>query len=212
MEHYKTSIDAFNKLASGYQERFMDLDLYNDSYDRFIELINKNDAKILDVGCGPGNISRYLLSKEPNYKILGIDMAPNMIELAKKNNPSAEFKILDCLKLNELNKKFDGIICGFCMPYLSKEDCWKLIAQSATALNENGILYLSVIEDDPAKSGFEMSSNGEAKAYVYYHEEKYLTNCIRENLFKISDTIHIPYQKHDGIIQTHLIFISKRLR
>jgi 2-polyprenyl-3-methyl-5-hydroxy-6-metoxy-1,4-benzoquinol methylase len=208
MEHYKESIDTFNKLASGYQEKFMDVQLYNDSYDRFIKLIEQPNAKILDVGCGPGNISRYLLSKQPEYKILGIDLAPNMIELAKKNNPTAEYKVMDCLRLNALNEKFDGIICGFCMPYLSKEDCSKLISQSVSALNKNGILYLSVIEDDPLKSGFEMSSTGEARAYVYYHEERYLVDCIHENSLRLVDTIRVGYTKGDGTVQVHLILIA----
>ncbi len=34
---------------------------------------------------------KFILSKYPKYKIDGFDMAPNMIELAKTNNPAAKF-------------------------------------------------------------------------------------------------------------------------
>ena len=209
MEHYKESIHTFNHLAQGYQDKFMNVEIYNDSYNSLIKHIKNSGAKILDAGCGPGNISRYLLQKEPGYQILGIDMAPKMIELAQNNNPGAKFKIWDCLKLDELNEKFDSIICGFCMPYLSGEECALLIKQSASVLNTNGVFYCSVIEDDPIKSGYEMSSNGESKAYVYYHEEKYLLNALQKSSIHVLETTRIPYSKNDGNIQTHLVLIGR---
>lgn len=32
--HYKETFEIWNKVASLYQEKFMNLDLYNDSYDK----------------------------------------------------------------------------------------------------------------------------------------------------------------------------------
>jgi len=75
----------FNKYASNYQDRYMNLELYADTLDTFIDILKKDDAKILDAGCGPGNISRYLLDRCPGLKILGIDISENMIALARKN-------------------------------------------------------------------------------------------------------------------------------
>src|SRR5690606_4608879 len=95
---------------------------------------------------GPGNITRYLLAKRPDFTIDAIDIAPNMIELAKQNNPTANFEVMDCRGIAGISKKYDGIICGFCMPYLSKSDCGQLIADSANLLKDNGILYFSTIE------------------------------------------------------------------
>jgi trans-aconitate methyltransferase len=57
--------------------------------------ITKQDADILELACGPGNITQYIISKRSDFKILGTDLAPNMIELAKINNPSAQFQLLD---------------------------------------------------------------------------------------------------------------------
>jgi hypothetical protein len=41
-----------------------------------------------------------------------------MIQLAEQNNPTATFKVLDALKIHELNDLFDAIIVGFCCPIL----------------------------------------------------------------------------------------------
>ena len=105
MDRYKETFDTWNKVASIYQDKFMDMALYNDTYDYICNSIAKPKAKLLEIGCGPGNITKYLLSKRPDFDIFGIDIAPNMIELAKKNNPTANFDIMDSRQINNLNQK-----------------------------------------------------------------------------------------------------------
>src|SRR5690606_3808601 len=100
----------------------------------------------LEIGCGPGNITKYLLSKKPDFDILGIDIAPNMVELAKQNNPTAHFALMDCRQINQLDTKFDGIIGGFCLPYLTRVESEKLISDASDLLNDNGLIYLSFVE------------------------------------------------------------------
>ena len=56
MDKYKETFKTWNKVASLYEDKFMDLDLYNNTYDYFCELV-KDNAKILEIGCGPGNIT-----------------------------------------------------------------------------------------------------------------------------------------------------------
>src|SRR5690606_1929583 len=95
MNPNQETFDTWNKVAEIYQDKFMDMDFYNESYDFFCDSIPKSNAKLLEIGCGPGNITRYLLSKRADFEIFGIDIAPNMIELAKQNNPTAKFEIMD---------------------------------------------------------------------------------------------------------------------
>ena len=99
MDRYQETFQTWNKVAKLYQEKFMPLELYNESYNILLEQIKNKKANILEVGCGPGNITKYLLSKNPNFIIKGIDIAPNMIALAKINNPLARFEIMDIKKL-----------------------------------------------------------------------------------------------------------------
>jgi trans-aconitate methyltransferase len=119
MDRYKETFETWNNIASIYEDKFMKLDLYNDTYDYICNSITKQKAKLLEIGCGPGNITKYLLSQRPDFDIFGIDIAPNMIELAKKNNPTAKFAVMDSRQINRLETKYDGIIGGFCLPYLS---------------------------------------------------------------------------------------------
>lgn len=209
IDPYKITFETWNKIASIYQDKFMNLDLYDATYDTFCNLIPKTNAPILELACGPGNITKYLLGKRPDFKILATDIAPNMLELAKQNCPSADFKILDCRNLDSINEKYDGIMCGFCMPYLSKEDCVKLIKDCALILNANGILYFSAIEGDYEQSGFESGSSGD-KVFVYYHQVDYLQEQLTKNNLELIELKKIDYPKTADIISTHIIFIARK--
>lgn len=184
MNQTKIAVDIFNKLATGYQDKFMDVSLYHDSLDVFCHSIPKQNAEILELACGPGNITKYLLEKRPDFKILGSDLAPNMIELAKINNPTADFELMDCRAITSLAKKYDGMLCGFGLPYLSKEEAIQFIKDANQKLNSNGVLYISTMEDDNSKSGFKTGSTGD-KMYQNFHQADYLTKALEDNGFKI---------------------------
>jgi len=210
MDRYKITFETWNKIADLYQEKFMDLDLYDDSYDLFCTQFENEKSTILEIGCGPGNITRYLLSKNPEFQILGIDIAPSMIDLARQNNPSVLFEVMDCRMMNQITERFDGMMVGFCLPYLSKEDVEKLIQDAAILLNEEGVIYLSTIEGDYETSGFETGSTGD-KVYVYYHSESFLKAELTKNGFEIICIFKKKYPKGEEEQQIHLIVLARKL-
>lgn len=208
MDKYKITFEAWNKVAQLYQEKFMDLKLYDVTYDIFCELILERHPEILEIGCGPGNITRYMLSVRPDFNILGIDVAPNMVDLARRNNPVAQFEVMDVRNMDKLKTKFDGIVCGFCLPYLSKEDCQKLIEDCKNLLTDEGIVYLSFVEGNYNNSGYQFGSSGD-KTYFYYHELENLSANLNENGFEIMNLQHKHYDKKDEV-ETHTILIARK--
>lgn len=202
----KHSVDTYNKIAQIYQDKFMDMDLYNETYNRFCSRVSKQGASIFEVGCGPGNITRYLLNKRPDFKMEATDLAPNMLALAEKNVPGASFRLMDCRDIGSLPGMYDGIVCGFAMPYLSKEACVQFIRDSALKLNSGGILYCSVIEDAYENSRMQVSSNGEFSIYIYCHEAEYLLRALAENGFTSTEEFRISYPGN----ATHLVLISEK--
>ena len=209
-DKYKITHDSYNRLAKVYEEKFMDNPLYIDSYDDFCRFVTKKNATIFDIACGPGNISKYLLNKRPDYQIFGIDIAPNMIELAKKNNPSAEFEIMDCRAINTINKQFDAAICGFGLPYISKEEAISLIANLSKLISKDGYLYLSTMENDYKKSGVTKASTSNDMAYIYYHSFDYLQTALNENEFSIVDFFRKDYPEQDGTNTIDLFIIAQK--
>ena len=209
MDRYKETCETWNKIASLYQEKFMSLELYNETYDFICSSITKEKPEILEIGCGPGNITKYILSKRPDFKIYGIDIASNMIELARKNNPKAHFSVMDCRQINELKTNYDGIICGFCLPYLSNADGQKLIADCYNLLNDEGLIYLSFVEGEPTKSGFQTGSNNN-RVYFYYHSIKELREQISSQNFVELKVFKVDYHKSKSEKETHTILVAKK--
>ncbi len=203
------AIEVFDKYALQYQEKFMDLELYNDTFDVFCQYIPTENATVLDVACGPGNITAYLLRKRPDFKILGIDLAQNMLNLAQINNPTAEFQLMDCRDIALIGKKYNAIMCGFCLPYLSREEAAKLIVDAYRLLEHEGVLYLSTMEDDYSKSGLKKSSSG-SEIYMHYHPGDELVDALNEIGFKIIDLQRKDFPTNDGSKTTDLVIIAQK--
>jgi 2-polyprenyl-3-methyl-5-hydroxy-6-metoxy-1,4-benzoquinol methylase len=203
----ETPAAVFNRRASDYQDKFMDISLYSDSLDLFCEHVKGKE--ILEIACGPGNITKYLLNKRPDFRILGVDVAENMIELAKSNNAAAEFRLMDARDIISLNKKYDGIMCGFLLPYLSKEDTSNLIQNCSLLLKQGAPLYLSTMEDDYNKSGIKSSSYGD-KLFMYYHEEGFLRGALEKNFYQIIDVQRKSYPGSDNTTITDLLILASQ--
>lgn len=209
MDKYQETFDTWNKIARIYEDKFMDLDLYNDSYDVFLDMIPKTNSSVLEIGCGPGNITKYLLTKNPDLKIKGIDISENMVEIAKRNNPLAEFEVMDVRRLDSLNVKFDAIVCGFCIPYLSQSDCSKLIDDCRILINDSGVLYLSFADGDYKNSGFISGSSGD-RTYFYCHNLDYLKKELKAESFETKELFFENYKQTDGKEENHTVLILKK--
>lgn len=202
--------ELFSRYAESYQAAFMNMTLYDDTYDAFCSLVEKENPRIFEIGCGPGNITRYLLSQRPDFRIEATDLAPGMIELARKNVPEAVFRELDCRNLDELQTHFDGIICGFCIPYLSWESCRKLIADCSELLYKNGMAYFSLIEDDYEKSGFRATSDGKSGCTMYYYYEEQLQQWLSESGFKTVKVYRKQFERPSDGLSIHLVLIAQK--
>jgi ubiquinone/menaquinone biosynthesis C-methylase UbiE len=208
MDKSKEAANIFNKLAEGYQEKFMNVDHYASTLNFFCESIKKENASILELACGPGNVTKFILNKRRDFKLFGTDLAPNMIELAKKNNPSAKFEVMDCRDMRNIQQKFDGILFAFGLPYLNKEEALKFISDSAKLLNKDGVLYLSTMEDDHSRSEYKKGSTGD-EIFMNFHEGTYLIKALEDSGFKILRLKRQDFKNSDGTMTVDLIIVAQ---
>jgi len=202
------AVDLFNKLADSYQERFFSVEHYKEPLDRFLSLLD-DQATVLDVACGPGNISHFLLKQKPGLKLLGIDLAPNMINLARVNNPDARFMVYDAMQIDYLDSKFDAIIIGFLFPYLSIEQVELFLFKSYELLNENGIIYLSTMEDLYENSRMKTSSTGE-ELMMHYYQSDFLIRLLEQIGFQIISKHTQEFVVSETETDTDLIIIARK--
>jgi len=94
--------------------------------------------KLLDIACGTGRHAQLL---KDDFDVLGVDINPEMLEIARGKLPDINFIEGDMKKLN-LEEKFDVVICMFsAMNYnTTREEFKGTLENFYTHLNEGGVL------------------------------------------------------------------------
>jgi len=98
----------YTNLANVYHEIYQTLFDYDEEFKFYDEHLRKNGvAKVLEVGCGTGNLAKRLL--DAKYDYWGIDLFDEMLEIAKQTAPNAKFSQAD-VRSFDLNNEFDCAI------------------------------------------------------------------------------------------------------
>ena len=211
MDNQLKTVYVYNEYVKEYEQKFMHFDLYNDTFEDFIHLL-PSAATLLELGCGPGNVIKYFLDQNPGLNITGVDLAPEMIKRAEQINPTAHFILADIRSLSKFTAQYDAIVGAFCLPYLSPTDLPNFFANISRLTKENGCMYLSCMEGNPNKSGFEKTSfTGDAELYIYYHERLQLEKLLANNEFIIEKFYTKDYPETDGTVTTDLIYIARKV-
>ncbi len=96
---------------------------------------------VCDLGCGPGQIARYL--SERGVPVLGIDLSPKMVKMAKELNPGIDFSIGDMRALEVANGSWAGIAAFYAIVNLTDADLQLALKEMHRALQPDGWLLLS---------------------------------------------------------------------
>ncbi|RQO32208.1 class I SAM-dependent methyltransferase [Taibaiella sp. KBW10] len=211
MDKYTETFETWNRNAGLYADKFMELHLYDDTYDAFMASLPIKDARILELGCGPGNITRYLCAQNPELKIEAIDIAANMIALAQTFNQAAHFQVMDVRDIRRHWSKstFNGIVMGFCLPYLDEPDMLQLLRDAYDLLTPEGVLYFSFVPGDYDDSGLLTGSSGD-RVHFYYYQTADLVTVLKQLSFELINMGSKAYINNDESIATHTIIIARK--
>lgn len=115
--------DVFSRHAEAYQRRLEDVMARGEARGRtrVLELAEpRAGMRILDLACGPGTLSRRLATQvAPGGEVVGVDLAPGMIELASRAGiANARFEVMDIEQLTFPDASFDAAVCGHGLQFL----------------------------------------------------------------------------------------------
>jgi MPBQ/MSBQ methyltransferase len=79
--------------------------------EKLLGFIPDKTGTILDVACGLGGSTRYLLKYYSASNLIGITLSMKQIETSKANVPSCSFILMDAHRLGFKDHQFDNIIC-----------------------------------------------------------------------------------------------------
>jgi len=98
------------------------------------------DRKILDVGCGVGLMSKYVVD---NFAHLdGIDIAPGVVDRAGEICPDGHFKLYDGKAIPFPDARFDVVFTCCVMHHVPPAQWSALVAEMSRVLKPGGLLFI----------------------------------------------------------------------
>lgn len=132
---------TYNRIAEDWFKDHQEDTWWVSGTDKFTSLLKPGDL-VLDVGCGAGVKSKYLISK--GLKVVGIDLSEKMIEIAQKEVPDTKFLVADITEPLKLDEKIDGIFAQAVLLHIPKKDIKKVISNLVNLLKPKGYLYIAI--------------------------------------------------------------------
>ncbi|MBC7381726.1 MAG: class I SAM-dependent methyltransferase [Bacteroidia bacterium] len=106
-----------------------------------IKALNNPDARVLDIGCGNGNVSLALGSL--GYYVTGVDIDKASINAASAQNTfnNVKFEVLDANSFT-MNEVFDAVVCSEVLEHLNKP--YELCESIYRILKTGGVFVATV--------------------------------------------------------------------
>ena len=143
---------SYDQVAVEYAEKFKD-EMDDKPFDRDcldrLALEVGNLGPICDLGCGPGQIARYL--HRQGVETLGVDLSPRMVAEAQRLNPEIHFHHGDILSLPDADDSWGGIAAFYCIIHIPREQVVDALQEMKRVLKPGGVLLVTFHIGDEVK-------------------------------------------------------------
>ncbi|HUY49969.1 MAG TPA: class I SAM-dependent methyltransferase [Streptosporangiaceae bacterium] len=148
---------AYDAVARAYHAQLGD-ELDGKPLDRallegFIELAGA--GPIADVGCGPGHVTRFLAAR--HAKVIGVDLSPGMIGVAREHAPALAFAVGSMLALPVADGAWSGAVALYSIIHLTAGQRAIACREFARTVRPGGWLLAAFHIDSPDFAAGEVS-------------------------------------------------------
>ena len=201
------TILAYNRNAEKYNAKFANFAAYKEKMVEFQKGFIPESARILDLGCGPGNNITTLQSLDDSYSFTGVDFASDLLDIAKENHPTCTFFNQNICTL-KVEEQYDIILASFCVVHLIHAETEGLIKYISESLVQGGSLYISFMEGN--SSGFESTSFSEDEIFFNYYQAGDIVKMLNDCGLEVKEMSTQDYPEQNGSTTTDVfVYASK---
>jgi ubiquinone/menaquinone biosynthesis C-methylase UbiE len=188
---------SYDEVAQEYVQRIFN-ELEHKPFDR--ALLNRFAAAVkdsglaCDMGCGPGQVARYL--HECGINVCGIDLSEGMIEQARRLNPDIEFKQGDMMGLDVEAETFAGIAAFYSIIHIPREQVPGALRELKRVLQPEGLLLLAFHAGDEVIHLEEWWGKRVCVDFTFFRAEE-MEGFLKSAGFAIEETMERP--PYEGI-------------
>ena len=103
-------------------------------------VVEAGGGPVLDVGCGPGWLTRHLASR--GLAVSGIDVSSAMLRLSRNHNPGLGFAAATLTQIPVADDALAGVFCWYVVHHVPDEDLERAIREVARVIAPGGSLLL----------------------------------------------------------------------
>lgn len=201
------TVRTFDRFAARYADKYFGLTQYDVHYAGFAARLPTGSA-VLDLACGPGNVSAFLARARPDLSILGLDLAPNMIAQARNRVPGVDFRVGDCRDLAGVDTRFQGAAFAFGLSYLDDEDARRCFIALNRVLDDGAALLLATITGEGG-AVHETASGGE-RVFVVYRTKHEVESLLSAHGYVVEFAECVPSPPGAPSATTDLVLLATR--
>jgi 2-polyprenyl-3-methyl-5-hydroxy-6-metoxy-1,4-benzoquinol methylase len=134
----KISETVFKFEKQAFSHKWEPTNLSKKRVDKIVSLVGTG-CRVLDVGCYDGTISKAI--EKNGNQVIGIDISPAAVKLAKKKGIEAYIVNLEKEKIPKTLGKFDVVVAGEIIEHIFDTDSF--IKKLSSALRPSGFLILT---------------------------------------------------------------------
>jgi SAM-dependent methyltransferase len=180
---------SYDQVAADYAEKFKD-EMDDKPFDR--DCLDRLAGEvgvlgpICDMGCGPGQIARYL--HRQGIRTLGVDLSPQMVSEAKRLNPEIPFHQGDMLSLPDEDNSWGGIAAFYCIIHIPRERIGEALREMKRVLKPGGVILVAFHIGSEIKHLDEWWEKPVNLDFAFYQAEE-MENWLREAGYKLEETL-----------------------
>jgi len=106
IENYR---NLFSKYGSGPEANQMSLEGQRFRFEKLAQIADLKGRRVLDLGCGTGDMYPFLMNRFGYVDYTGIDLVPESVAFAAKRYPDARFLCCDVLN-QKIDEVFDYVL------------------------------------------------------------------------------------------------------
>jgi SAM-dependent methyltransferase len=148
-EHLASTRATYDRVAEEYATRIAD-ELTGKPLDRALLACYAEQVAglgtVADMGCGPGHVAAHLHGL--GVPVVGIDLSPEMVAIARQRFPAIPFEQGSMLALDTPDAAWGGIIAFYSIIHLPPESRRQAFAEFARVLKPGGLLFLAFHSGD----------------------------------------------------------------
>jgi len=210
--HILNTQTSYDQVAADYAEKFKD-EMDDKPFDRncLDRLASevRDLGPICDMGCGPGQIARYL--HRQGIATLGVDLSPRMIAEAQRLNPEVHFHQGDMLALPDADDSWGGIAAFYCIIHIPRERIVDALREMKRVLKPGGILLITFHMGDEIKHLDDWWEKPVDLDFAFYQPTE-MENWLKEAGYELEETlVREPNPEVEVSTRRAYIFVRKSI-